>query len=58
MSKPASYYWSDEMKRTLEELINLCTKKKNNFGCISPPLLHVKLENVRIVTSPFTKNNR
>lgn len=48
MSKPVSYFWSDEMKRTLEELIDLCTKKKNNFGCISPPLLYVKLENVRI----------
>lgn len=47
MSKPESYYWSDEMKRTLEELINLCTKN-NNFGCISPPLLHIKLANVRI----------
>ena len=48
MSKPESHYCSDELKRTLEELFDLCTKKKNNFGCISPPLLHIKLENVRI----------
>jgi hypothetical protein len=48
MSKPECYYWSEEMKRTLEDLLNLCMKKKDKFGCINPPLLHIKLDNVRV----------
>ena len=43
-----SYYWEDKMKRTLEELIDFYTRKKDNYGCISPPLLNVKLENIRL----------
>ena len=48
MSKTESYYWEDKMKRTLEELIDFCTKKKDNYGCILPPLLNIKLENIRL----------
>ena len=48
MSKAEEYYWSEEMKRTLEEIAQLCTKKKDNFGCILPPLLNIKLQNVRV----------
>lgn len=48
MSKPEGYYWSDDMKRTHKQLMDHCTKKKNNYGCIAPPLLHISLENVRI----------
>lgn len=48
MSKPEFYYWSEEMKRTLEDLLHLCMKKKDKFGCINPPLLNIKLDNVRV----------
>ena len=48
MSKPESHYWGEEIKRTLNEMKDLCGKKKDHFGCISKPLLDIPLENVRI----------
>lgn len=48
MSKSKTYYLSDEMKRTLEEIKRLCAKKKDKFGCISLPLLNIELANVRV----------
>ena len=48
MSKTEEYYWSEETKRTLEEIAQLCTKMKDNFVCILPPLLNIKLQNVRV----------
>lgn len=48
MSKPEWYYWTEEMKRTLQDLLTLCMKKKDKFGCINPPLLNIKPENVRV----------
>ena len=36
------------MKRTLEEIAQLCTQKKDNFGCILPPMLNIKLQNARV----------
>ena len=48
MSKVEDYYWNDEMRRTLEDIVQRCTQKKDNFGCILPPLLNIKLDNVRV----------
>ena len=48
MSKLEDYYWSNDMRRTLEEIFQLCSKKKNHYGCISPPLLNIDPGNVRI----------
>ena len=47
MSKPHNYYWSDDMKRTTQEIKELSLKTGNNkFGCNHPPLLSVPLRNV------------
>ncbi len=48
MSKVEDYYWNDEMRRTLEDILLCCRKKKDNFGSILPPLLNIKLDNVRV----------
>ena len=48
MTKDEMFYYSENMRRTLEEIRCLCLKKKHNFGCISPPLLDIELGNVRV----------
>lgn len=47
MSNPEDHYWNDEMARTVDEMKGL-VGKKDNFGCILPPLLNIPLENIRI----------
>lgn len=45
-SKSYDYYYSDEMKRTLQDLEDLCKLKDGNYGCINEPLLKIELTNV------------
>ena len=47
MTKPADFYYSDHMTRTIQEIRNLSLKPGNDkFGCIHPPLLNVPLQNI------------
>jgi hypothetical protein len=37
MSKPADFYWSDDMRRSIQEIKNLSLKSGNEkFGCNHP----------------------
>ena len=47
MSKPADFYCSDDMARTMQEIRKLSMKTGNGkFGCIHPPLFNVPLQNI------------
>lgn len=45
---PEDHYLSGEIRRTLMEIKHLCTIKKNNFGCICPPLLDISIAKIRV----------
>jgi hypothetical protein len=56
MSKPADFYWSDDMRRSIQEIKNLSLKSGNEkFGCnhplqnIVPDELHLMLRITGIV---------
>ncbi|CAB4027472.1 Hypothetical predicted protein [Paramuricea clavata] len=44
MTKPQDFYWTIDIKRTLEDIRQCCLKKQ--FSCDCPPLLNIPLENV------------
>jgi hypothetical protein len=47
MSKPVDFYWSDDMRRSIQEIKNLSLKSGNEkFGCNHPPLLNIPLQNI------------
>ena len=47
MMHDLNYYCSSELKRTLKDLKESCTKhSKENFCCINPPLLNIELDHV------------
>ncbi|XP_048580720.1 uncharacterized protein LOC125561179 [Nematostella vectensis] len=46
MKHESTYYNSDTMKRTIKSLKEWCTKKKENYCCINPPLFEIELDHV------------
>jgi glutaredoxin len=48
MSKPESYYSSEKMIRSVEEMKKLHNKKPGNFGSIHSPLLEIDINHVVI----------
>jgi hypothetical protein len=46
MSKPVDFYWSDDMRRSIQEIKNHSLKSGNEkFGCNHTPLLKVPMHN-------------
>ena len=46
MSKGELFYCQHEMKKTIDEMVKLCTKKVSNYGSVHPPLLNVDLDHI------------
>jgi len=46
MAPNLDYYYSDKVKRTLKSIKECCTKSKENYCCINPPLFDIELDNV------------
>lgn len=46
MQHNLEYYQSDKLKRTLKSIKGCCTKSKENFCCINPPLFNIELDHV------------
>ena len=46
MNCPLNHYNSDPLKRTLEEIIRLAAKKKDNYCCENHPLLSIDFDHI------------
>lgn len=46
MSHNLSYYNSPPLNRTIEEIKQMAGKKKDNYGCVNPPLIEIDLDHV------------
>jgi hypothetical protein len=44
MTKTQDFYWSSDIRRTIEDIRQCCLKKR--FSCDHPPLLSIPLGNI------------